>query len=450
MLISLETKRILRAMLNKSIILFLITPLFLFQNSLAAAERGLQRINGMQRFALVIGNGNYSQLPKLQNPRNDAQDISRSLTKLGFSADLVLDADQQTMESKIVDFGKKLSAGGVGLFYYAGHGIQSKGRNYLIPANANLRSEKDLRYKTVDVGQVLSEMENANNGFNIVILDACRNNPLASQFRSASRGLSRINAPRGTFVAFATGPGMAAEDGQGRNGTFTKYFLSALKISNIPIEQTFKMVLKNVDLETHGRQTPWVSSSFTGDFYFNSSGASTNTSSKVAKPLNQVSALSTNQAIKPAQVALVTKAPIQHKSSNKQLSKYNFDGEWQGNYECGASNSGKHGWTRPVTIKLNAHKITEYITDLSQEKQKRVRKLHKAFPENYFISETLMRSPARGEISASGLFEIKYDFIYSNSVYDVYLKGGYDGGKFVLNGRQGSRDCKMTLNRKAP
>lgn len=440
--------------MDKKVFTRLLAIFFLVsQVPLHAAERGLQRnpaAETVKRFALIIGNSHYSQLPSLINPKNDAKDISQSLTTLGFTTDLLMDADQETIENKIVEFGRKLTAGGVGLFYYAGHGIQSKGHNYIIPANAILRSEKDLRYKAVDVGQVLSEMENANNGFNIVILDACRNNPLASQFRSATRGLTRINAPRGTLVAFATGPGKAAEDGQGRNGTFTKYFLQALKVSNISIEQTFKRVLKNVDKETNGRQTPWVSSSFTGDFYFNTTlpslaekehKAQANTTKQIQPVVAMMQA--------PNATPITSKVSIQS-SQNRQhriTTKYKFDGVWEGHYDCGESSAGFPAWRRFVKLTLAKHQLVDYIVDFSHVPRKKLNKLHHALPEDYFISETKMRAPARGSISRSGEFDIKYDFIFNNDTFDVYLNGGFNGEKFILSGQHAHRDCEMTLHR---
>lgn len=451
---------------TRSILLMILLVLVWgWQTSLYAAERGLARnpsAKANKRFALIVGNSHYSNLPNLVNPGNDARDISQSLSKLGFKTDLLVDADQETIESKIVEFGRKLSAGGVGLFYYAGHGIQSKGRNYLIPANANLRSEKDLRYKAVDVGQVLSEMENANNGFNIVILDACRNNPLASQFRSATRGLTRVNAPRGTLVAFATGPGEAAEDGQGRNGTFTKYFLKALNISNISIEQTFKTVLKNVDKETHGRQTPWVSSSFTGDFYFNTTlpTVSQSQANKIAarapiENAQQVAMAQTTTLQSPEQKSVAPAIAIENNSQIKHhqgapsslSTQYKFDGKWEGHFDCGENPRGFHGWRRYVTLTLRKHKLVEYLVDLSRAPAKKLKKLHHALPDDYFISDTLMREPAIGSISRDGEFNIKYDFIFNNDVFDVYLDGGFNGEKFILSGQHANRDCEMTLYR---
>ena len=221
-----------------------------------------------RRIALIIGNSEYGELGQLSNPGNDAKDIAAALKQTGFSVDLLLNANQEQMEDAISEFGRKLTGGGVGLFYYAGHGIQADGENYLIPIGAKIERQKDVRYKAVDVGQVLSEMDYARNGLNIVILDACRNNPLPRSFRSGTRGLAKVEGPKGTIIGFATSPGSAASDGQERNGVYTKHLLQNIMTSKITVEQVFKRVLRGVDEETEGKQVPWMSSSFTGDFYF--------------------------------------------------------------------------------------------------------------------------------------------------------------------------------------
>ena len=221
------------------------------------------------RTALVIGNSEYGDLGRLRNPVNDARDMASILRRLGFSVVLELNRGQEQMEDAIVEFGKSLRRGGVGLFYFAGHAVQVDGRNYLIPVGAMINSQKDVRYKAVDLGQVLDEMYEAGNGLNIVVLDACRDNPLPRSVRSgAGRGLTRVDAPRGTFIAFATSPGSVAQDGEGRNGIFTKHVLKNIRLPGLSLEQVFKKVLQGVDWETRGNQTPWSSSSFTGDFYF--------------------------------------------------------------------------------------------------------------------------------------------------------------------------------------
>ena len=225
------------------------------------------------RTALVIGNGAYTNLSALTNPGNDAQDMASSLTELGFEVQLLIDASQESIEEAVLDFGEKLhKGGGVGLFYYAGHGVQDQGRNYLIPVEANIRRATQLKRKAVDVDWVLDEMAAANNGLNMVILDACRDNPFA-EFRSADRGLAKMEGPKGTFIAYATAPGDVAADGTGRNGLFTKHLLTAMQQPNQPVELAFKDVVKAVSAESRGRQTPFITSSLTGDFYFNPDGA---------------------------------------------------------------------------------------------------------------------------------------------------------------------------------
>jgi len=224
-----------------------------------------------QRLALVIGNSNYESSP-LRNPVNDASDMALALQKVGFTVVLKKNADLQTMEEAIEDFGNKLKLGGVGLFYYAGHGLQVNGVNYLIPIRAKINKETDVRYKAVDAGRVLDEMANANNGFNMVILDACRDNPFTRSFRSANRGLAIIStAPTGTFIAYSTGPGQVARDGEGRNSPFATALLESIKMPGLPIEQVFKRVRQKLDASTGGKQVPWELSSIKGDFYFNPS-----------------------------------------------------------------------------------------------------------------------------------------------------------------------------------
>ena len=224
------------------------------------------------RTALVIGNGAYTNLSALANPGNDARDMASSLTELGFEVQLLVDASHESIEDAVLDFGEKLhKGGGVGLFYYAGHGVQDQGRNYLIPVEANIRRATQLKRKAVDVGWVLDEMAAANNGLNMVILDACRDNPFA-EFRSGNRGLAKMEGPKGTFIAYATAPGDVAADGEGRNGLFTKHLLSAMQQPDQPVELAFKDVVKAVSDESRGRQTPFITSSLTGDFYFNPAG----------------------------------------------------------------------------------------------------------------------------------------------------------------------------------
>ena len=220
-----------------------------------------------RRTALVVGNGDYESSP-LKNPVNDAQDMARSLEGLGFDVTTLINANHRQMEDAVRDFGRKLRQGGAGLFYYAGHGLQVGGVNYLVPLDARIEKESDVKFECLDANRVLAEMDEARNGLNIIILDACRDNPFARGFRSTSRGLAQMDAPSGTFIAFATAPGSVAADGDGRNGIFTQYLLSNMDKPGLKIEDVMKLTRNRVIQDTGSRQVPWQSSSLTGDFYF--------------------------------------------------------------------------------------------------------------------------------------------------------------------------------------
>ncbi|HIJ36420.1 MAG TPA: DUF1566 domain-containing protein [Deltaproteobacteria bacterium] len=245
------------------VISLLVVTIFSFPNlSYCAQER---------RTALVIGNGSYKSAP-LRNPANDAQDMASALRKLGFSVIHKENAKQREMEDAIREFGNSLHKGGVGLFYYAGHGLQVNGINYIIPLDAEIRQETDVKYEAVDARRVLDAMYNAGNDFNIVILDACRDNPLARGFRSGSSGLARMDAPKGTIVAYSTSPGKVALDGKGRNSPYTAVLLEYMDDPGLPIEQVFKKCRGRIYSATNGTQIPWESTSLTGDFYFSTKG----------------------------------------------------------------------------------------------------------------------------------------------------------------------------------
>ncbi|MDP3425775.1 MAG: caspase family protein [Humidesulfovibrio sp.] len=218
------------------------------------------------RHALVIGNSAYSTKP-LKNPANDAKDMARTLERLGFEVQLKTDVSLRDMEEAIRLFGERLKRGGVGLFYYAGHGVQVQGVNYLVPVNSKVSSESDAKFECVDAGRVLGKMEDAGNELNIVILDACRNNPFTRSFRSADQGLARMDAPTGSIVAYSTAPNSVASDGKGANGMYTKYLLQNITTPGIPIEEVFKRVRIGVMDETGKKQVPWESSSIAGYFY---------------------------------------------------------------------------------------------------------------------------------------------------------------------------------------
>ena len=221
------------------------------------------------RLALVIGNADYKSSP-LKNPVNDARDFSNALKNLGFEVIYRENAGQRIFEEAIRDFGNRLhKLGGIGLFYYAGHGVQVKDDNFLIPVDAQIYQETDIKYEAINAGRILDAMYNASNRMNIVILDACRDNPFARSFRSAAQGLARMDAPTGTIIAYATSPGNVAADGDGRNSYYTKHLLKQMPDPRLNIEKVFKNVRIGVIQETDNRQVPWESSSLTGDFYFN-------------------------------------------------------------------------------------------------------------------------------------------------------------------------------------
>ena len=220
-----------------------------------------------RRVALVIGNGAYKEAP-LKNPANDARDIAATLKRLGFEVILRTNADLPTMDRAVDEFYASLKRGGTGLFYFAGHGLQVGGINYLVPVGARLQSESDARYQAVDAGRVLGKMEDAGNDLNLVILDACRNNPFARSFRSASLGLAKMDAPTGSLIAYATAPGSVAADGDGQNGVYTKHLLKNLTTQGLSVEEMFKRVRLGVVGETKKAQVPWEASSLTGNFSF--------------------------------------------------------------------------------------------------------------------------------------------------------------------------------------
>ena len=224
-----------------------------------------------ERVALVVGNSAYERISPLRNPVNDATLVADTLRRLGFDVLEKTDATQQELKSAIRDFGRRLRTAGsdaVGLFYFAGHGVQSGEHNYLVPLGAPIEEEADLEFEAVPARWVLGRMEAARNALNVVILDACRNNPYKSSFRTGSRGLSRIDAPTGSLIAYSAGPGSVAVDGKGRNSPYTLALVDALEVSGLKVEEVFKRVRNSVLKETAERQTPWEESSLRGDFYF--------------------------------------------------------------------------------------------------------------------------------------------------------------------------------------
>ena len=220
-----------------------------------------------RRVALVIGNAKYKEAP-LINPVNDARDMAAALQRTGFEVIMAVDATQKEMNRAIARFGERLQQDSVALFYYAGHGMQVRGKNYLIPIDAEIKTESSVRVESVDVDGVLDQLSTSD--LNVVILDACRNNPFERRANRSvgAAGLAQMEAPKGSLIAYATAPGRTAADGEGRNGLYTQELLKQIQIPALTIEQVFKNVRREVAKATRDTQIPWEASSLTGDFYF--------------------------------------------------------------------------------------------------------------------------------------------------------------------------------------
>lgn len=227
---------------------------------------------GGPRYALVVGNSQYTGgMGALANPVRDAQLVALALQRAGFSVEVVTNANQRALKSAIARFGQRLLAAGkqsTGLFYYAGHGVQSHGANYLIPVDAALETEADVDLDGVSADTVIRQMAQAGVSTSIVILDACRNMPLTRQFRAGDRGLARMEAPNGSYIAYSTAPGQTAADGNGTNSPFALALVAEMAKRDEPIESMFRNVRNAVFRATNGKQTPWDSSSLFDSFVF--------------------------------------------------------------------------------------------------------------------------------------------------------------------------------------
>ena len=222
------------------------------------------------RVALIIGNSAYPNSP-LVNPANDAQAMADVLKRLGFNVIELRDGTKMQMSAAIARVSESLKGKqGVGMLYYAGHGLQLDWRNYMVPVDASLKSAADVPQQTIDLSSVVDIFKAAGNRMNIVVLDACRDNPFGGNTSSA-KGLAQLDAPPSTFLAYATAPGNVAEDGDEKsgNGLYTQYLLQELKRPTAKIEDVFKRVRLNVRKQSQGRQIPWESTSLEDDFFFN-------------------------------------------------------------------------------------------------------------------------------------------------------------------------------------
>ena len=242
---------------------------------------GLAPSNAERRVALVVGNANYKVANvSLSSPRNDAQDISAVLTTLGFEVVTAIDASKRDMDFALQRFARLATDADSALFFYAGHAMQFQGRNFLMPTDAELEDEISVRYQTVGLEEVRAALDRAS-GVKIMILDACRNNPLADRLQKTmvgasrsvanTRGLARIDKTQGMVVAYATAADETAQDGQGRNSPFTTALLKRLQEPGLEIEMMFRRVAADVNAQTNGRQRPETYISLLSEYYLNQS-----------------------------------------------------------------------------------------------------------------------------------------------------------------------------------
>jgi hypothetical protein len=226
-----------------------------------------------ERLALVVGNSSYDHVSSLDNPINDARLVAGTLSDLGFTligGGPQIDLDKRSFDKAVQEFGTRLQGADVGLFYYAGHGVQVRGDNYLVPVDANPTREADVDFQMLNAGLVLRQMEAAGTRLNLMILDACRNNPFGGRgLRTSGGGLAQMQAPEGTLISYATQPGNVAQDGVDGNSPYTKALATTMRSPGLDIFQTFNAVGLQVKRATGGAQQPWVASSpIDGVFYF--------------------------------------------------------------------------------------------------------------------------------------------------------------------------------------
>ncbi|MDQ7061040.1 MAG: caspase family protein [Sulfurimonas sp.] len=250
--------------LTKTILIILLTlNISLDANN----DRALKMMKAEQRVALVIGNNQYSsdRLPYLRNPINDAKAMRSKLQTLGFTVYYGENLSVRGMDKKLRSFSSSLSKGGVGLFFFAGHGVESQGKNYLMGKDSALVTKSDIAYESLELNKVIDTMKNSGNRLNIVLLDACRNDPFS---RSGGGGLAKVDNARGMFIAYATSPGDVASDGSGKHGVFTQEILNNIDAQGVSIHNVFKNVKRDVYSKTNQRQRPWTHDDIIGSFFF--------------------------------------------------------------------------------------------------------------------------------------------------------------------------------------
>jgi hypothetical protein len=422
-------------------LLFLLVALLAGSTAAAAAET---------RVALVIGNAAY-KLGPLKNPINDARAMSASLKALGFEVIEVENAGRKRMQQSLRQFADKLTPEAVGVFYYSGHGLQSKGVNYLVPPDAIIRSEAEMDEEALSLNAVLLRLDEAKNRLNIVILDACRDNPFARSFRSGAQGLGQVDAPTGTLIAYSTAPGRTASDGAGANGLYTAALLESMRLPGLSVEAVFKQVRVAVQTKSAGQQVPWESSSLTGDFYFAGGG-----NRPAAATLDREAALW--QAIKDSRTASAFQAYLDEFPEGAFVGEARsrlaglgapaptpatqrppspgprpsapgaraFDGSWRARYECAASRRGDEFVKRAVLLVENGEAVMEF-----------------GAADSPGWSRSVVRIADDGAIKVNGegiSGQTERDFAIS-------LSGRIAGNAGKASGSQSRRSCTLTLER---
>jgi len=296
--------------------------------TLAAQPRDLG-FEKAQKIALVVGNSAYPKWP-LRNPSNDARAVAQSLNDLGFKTEMAIDLSLPNLDRAIGKFVSQVKAGDTAMFYYAGHGLQLEGENYLVPIDFDAKDETDAKYASYSASRVQERLERAGARVILVVLDACRNNPFQST-RSAGGGLAAMGSGKGTLIAFATAPGKTADDNpNGSNGLFTSHLITALREPGLSLDQVFNRVRERVYTDSKGRQVPWTVSSVIGDVYLRpGQAAAVQQAAPVQQtpvnPLTRVAAAATESAPPPAPIART----VDLAAGNAALERGDFEGAIQ-------------------------------------------------------------------------------------------------------------------------
>ncbi|HUL10457.1 MAG TPA: caspase family protein [Candidatus Acidoferrum sp.] len=409
------------------------------------------RSAGEDRIALVIGNAAY-KIGALQNPVNDARAMATVLKQLGFQVILRENASKQQMEQAVSEFGHALTPGSVALFYYAGHGLQLNGHNFLVPVDAEIATEPDVRLQTLDSDAIVDQLVASGSDVNLMILDACRNNPFEQRFRSQGGGLAQIDAPKGTLIAYATAPGHVASDGAGGNGLYTAKLIDAMKTPGIPIEEMFKRVRIAVSQATSDAQTPWEASSLVGDFYF--SGPTTVVVNapvdrdalywQSVKDSSEPALIQTyldqfpQGAFVPLAKARIAAlraptAPAPPAATPGSVSA--FDGIWIGTYECGPVPGTQLG---PFTNKNRLFAVKQgRLAGVLRWRRKQ---------------DAVGTNTYSGTVDGDGRVTIVGLGVYDSGGknYRIYDSGRIVNGELQASGKEGARSCTLTFHRVPP